>query len=170
MRGTVLGLALAVAACPPPAEPPPDGDGPPAPDRFETTECDPATSNPAADVRIGVGYGEFTPADESAVLPIVDVDGATFAYFSVHVRYTHLTDVCLVYRLDLAEPDQPAEAVSFDRFRLTLDVDPEGGGMVRGLAAPIEDPAAVSGRRALLVVDVGDGLVSGHAESHATFQ
>lgn len=166
----VLALVPALAACPPPIEPDPDPNGPPAPDRFASAECDPATTNPAADVQIGVGYGAFEPASEEVALPIVEVDGAHYAYFSVRVLYMRLSGVCLQYRLDLADPDQPAEAVSFDRFLLDLDVDPEGGGILRGIAAPIEDPVAISHRRALLVVDAGDGLTSGHGESHATFE
>lgn len=174
MRWVALPLALALvpalAACPPPSEVDAGPNGPPAPDRFASTECDPATTNPAALVEVGVGYGEFSPAAEDVVLPVIEVEGASYAYFSVRARYMGVSDVCLQYRLDLAEPDQPSEAVSFDRFPLTLDIDPEGGGIVRGLAAPIEDRAAVSRRRALLVVDASDGLTSGHAESNAIFQ
>lgn len=166
----LLGLGLLLSACPPPPEPEPDPNAPPDPHRFPTAECDPATTNPAALVQVGVGFGEFIPADESTPLPIVDVDGVPFAYFSVRILYTRLSEVCLQYRLDLADPDQPAEAVSFDRHLLDPEVFAEGGGIVRGLAAPIEDPGAVSHRRALFVVDVGDGYTSGHTEAFATFE
>jgi hypothetical protein len=162
-------LLMVVGAC----DGPPVDDvdaGPPAPDRFATTECTTTTTNPAAEVIAGVGFAEFEAAAEETVMPVVDVDGLSYAYFSVRVRFTELSGVCLQYRLDIAEPDEPNEALAFDRYLLDLEPDPAGGGIVRGIAAQVEDPDAVSGKRVLLVLDVADGTISGTTQAFATLQ
>ena len=169
----VAALVVAVCACVCACDgAPPDvvDAGPPPPDQFTTTECATTTTNPAAEVIAGVGFGEFDPAAEEDVLPVVEIDGLSYAYFSVHIRFTSLAGVCVQYRLDIAEPDEPNEALAFDRYLVDLEPDPDGGGLVRGIAAQIEDPAAVSGKRALLVIDVADGVVSGSTQTLATLQ
>lgn len=163
-------IVCAIASCAPVDEPPPD-DGPPPPDRFTTEECDTSTTNPAAEIDVGVGFGAFETAEENGdPIPILAIDGVSYAYFSIQVRHTALENVCVQYRLDVAEPDEPNEALAFDRYLLDLEPTPPRGGIVRGIAAKIETPEAVSGKRAFFVVDASDGLVSGHLERFATFE